>query len=232
MDTDGLHLSLDYLGSSGIVLNTEQKTSLQTSLLLLKNREKFRRVQFWGKIVGIQGEYFIAQGIGNDQLDDRKSHYSMDCRKWAQLPNLDDSARARALKVEGRFMGDASYEAEYIEPPVNNSDPNATGQTVVVREEERLSAVVDAINHDVALVPRGAYVKNPQEVVLQNKSFRGLSLAAASNFNSYFHFRPAEELHKKTLIQKASLDKAVDFLDCIENDIPKGLFQIHVETTV
>ena len=46
----------------------------------------------------------------------------------------------------------------------------------VVREEERLTAVVDAISHDVTIVPRGAYIKNPQEVVLQNKSFRGWSL--------------------------------------------------------
>lgn len=72
----------------------------------------------------------------------------------------------------------------------------------------------------------------------------GLSLAGASNLNSYLHFRPAEELDKKSLIQKvwqatvqvkqascivwymqASLDKAIDFLDCIEDDIPKG--QLH-----
>lgn len=75
MDAHGLHLNLDYLGSSGVILSTEQKASLQTSLLLLKNREKFHRVEMWGKITGIQGEYFVAQGIGNDQLSDRKCHY-------------------------------------------------------------------------------------------------------------------------------------------------------------
>ncbi|XP_062503078.1 radial spoke head protein 9 homolog [Corticium candelabrum] len=229
MDTDRLHLDLDYLGSSGVILSTEQKASLKNSLLLLKNREKFRRVELWGRIVGIQGEYFIAQGFGVEQLMEKKYHYSVDCRKWAQLPKLDDAARARALKVEGRFMGDAAYEAEYIEPPVNNSDPNASGQTVVVKEEERLVAVVEAISHDVAVVPRGTYAKDPDGIVIQNRSFRGLSLAAASNLSSYLHFRAAEELEKKTIIQKANLDKSIDFLDSIEHDIPKGCWSLQLE---
>ena len=75
MDTDRLHLDLDYLGSSGVILSTEQKASLKNSLLLLKNREKFRRVELWGRIVGIQGEYFIAQGFGVEQLMEKKYHY-------------------------------------------------------------------------------------------------------------------------------------------------------------
>lgn len=71
--------------------------------------------------------------------------YSTDCRKWAQLPKLDEAARARALKVEGRFMGDASYEAEYIEPPANSSDPHATGQTVVSRNRKSIESLLSRL---------------------------------------------------------------------------------------
>jgi len=30
------------------------------------------------------------------------------------------------------------------------------------------------------------------------------------------------KLHKKTLLEKADLDKAIDFMDVIEEDVPKG----------
>ena len=34
-------------------------------------------------------------------------------------------------------------------------------------------AVVEAISHDVAVVPRGTYAKDPDGIVIQNRSFRG-----------------------------------------------------------
>ncbi len=75
MDSDDLHLNIDYVGSSGIVISPEQKASLQTSLTILKNNQKFSRVYFWGKINGIKDDYFIAQGVGPDEFSDRKTLY-------------------------------------------------------------------------------------------------------------------------------------------------------------
>lgn len=39
---------------------------------------------------------------------------------------------------------------------------------------------------------------------------------------SYMHFREAVRLQKKTLLEKADLDKATDFMDVVEEDVPKG----------
>lgn len=75
MDFEGVFANLDYLGSSGIVLSVEQKASLQTSLVILKKEHKFCRVKFWGIIKGIQNDYFIVQGVGKDELKDRKALY-------------------------------------------------------------------------------------------------------------------------------------------------------------
>lgn len=36
------------------------------------------------------------------------------------------------------------------------------------------------------------------------------------------HFREPFRLQKKTLLEKADLDKAIDFMDVIEEDVPKG----------
>ncbi len=75
MDSESVFVNLDYLGSSGVVLSVEQKASLQSSLLLLKREHKFRRVKLWGVVRGIGNDYFIAQGVGKDELKDRKALY-------------------------------------------------------------------------------------------------------------------------------------------------------------
>ena len=75
MDFEGVFANLDYLGNSGVTLSVEQKASLQTSLVVLKKEQKFYRVKFWGIIKGIQNDYFIVQGVGKDELKDRKALY-------------------------------------------------------------------------------------------------------------------------------------------------------------
>lgn len=75
MDSETLYSNLDYLGSSGVVLSVEQKASLQSSLVTLRKDHKFKRVKLWGTIQGIQKEYFIVQGVGRNELLDRKALY-------------------------------------------------------------------------------------------------------------------------------------------------------------
>ena len=77
MEADTLHLDIDYVGSSGIILSTEQKAALQSSLVILKSNYKYKRVLFWGKIFGVKNDYFIVQGIGMDELKDRHSLYRL-----------------------------------------------------------------------------------------------------------------------------------------------------------
>lgn len=75
MDSNSLPHFLDVVASSGSVLNLEERTALQTSLVILKKNYKFQRVLFWGKILGLQQDYFVAQGRGEDEMRDRKSLY-------------------------------------------------------------------------------------------------------------------------------------------------------------
>ena len=75
MDSQDLHLSVDYVGSSGVMISPEQKAALQTSLCILQNNQKFSRVNMWGKILGVKDDYFIAQGIGKDELGEKKTLY-------------------------------------------------------------------------------------------------------------------------------------------------------------
>ena len=50
----------------------------------------------------------------------------------------------------------------------------------------------------------------------------GLSVTEAAKLCSFLHFREPEKLLQKTLLQRANMDKALDFLDPIDEDIPKG----------
>jgi len=53
-------------------------------------------------------------------------------------------------------------------------------------------------------------------------SFPGLTVSEAAKLCSYMHFREPKLLLEKTLLQKANLDKSIDFMDTLEEDIPKG----------
>lgn len=75
MNASELHLAVDHVGSSGIVLSPEQKAALQTSLCILQSNMKFSKVYFWGKILGVKDDYFIAQGIGQDESGEKKTLY-------------------------------------------------------------------------------------------------------------------------------------------------------------
>lgn len=77
MEAHDLHLSIDYVGNSGVVFSPEQKASLQTSLCILQSNYKFERVYFWGKILGIKDDYFIAQGIEKDEFEQKKTLYRL-----------------------------------------------------------------------------------------------------------------------------------------------------------
>jgi len=47
-------------------------------------------------------------------------------------------------------------------------------------------------------------------------------VADSGKLSSYFHFRDPVLFMKKSLLQKSELDKAIDFLDPIDTDVPRG----------
>lgn len=75
MDSGSLHYSLEHVAGSGYNLNIEQRAALQTSILIMKKNYKFQRVLFWGKILSLKEEYFIVQGRGEDEMQDKRNLY-------------------------------------------------------------------------------------------------------------------------------------------------------------
>jgi len=55
----------------------------------------------------------------------------------------------------------------------------------------------------------------------------GLSVSEAAKLCNYLHLRKAECLVKKSAFQRANYDKSLDFMDSLEDDIPRGILSLH-----
>ena len=75
IDSRKLLLDIENLSYAGIILSVEQKASLQTSLAIVKDQYKFNSVYFWGKIMGSKEDYFIATGVGKNEMKQRTFLY-------------------------------------------------------------------------------------------------------------------------------------------------------------
>eukprot|EP00163_Fabomonas_tropica_P016607 TRINITY_DN2971_c0_g1_i3.p2 TRINITY_DN2971_c0_g1~~TRINITY_DN2971_c0_g1_i3.p2 ORF type:complete len:205 (+),score=71.36 TRINITY_DN2971_c0_g1_i3:295-909(+) len=100
-----------------------------------------------------------------------------------------------------------------------------------ITEEVRLAALVNSIDDDTSVVPRGAALIDQADRVSMNSHFQGLSSKEAGNLSFYLHFRPPRVVPKKTLLEKSRLNMAIDFLDRIDEDVPAGSWSIQYDGT-
>lgn len=224
MDSNWLSYSLDLVAGNGYTLNTEHRAALQTSLVILKKNYKFNRVLFWGKILGMKGDYFIAMGKGEDEMKDKKHLYSLNCMDWHLLPPATESMVVEVSKAaKGCFMGDPSHQYEHVETRRRGEGDEEV--VVKVNEERRLAVTIHQIDEEVSVVPRGAFIKSPHGLVQTNRSFDGLSHSEAGKLDNFLHFTEPKNLKKKSTLEMAALD----FLDPLSDDIPKGSWSLQFE---
>ncbi|EDQ91947.1 uncharacterized protein MONBRDRAFT_23250 [Monosiga brevicollis MX1] len=229
MDLQQLSLGLDYVASNGIVLSTEKRVALQTSLVLLQHAEKLEHMTYWGKIQGLTADYYIAQGYNQDPFQ-RKNFMSLDCIKWAHVADVHPVLIASAQGLTTRFTGNPSHEytVASLRKEETKSD-NTVIVTTTLSEEKRLAAVIHLIDQAARVVPRGAYRKTPGDKIEKSHTFSGLSFQDAGKIDNYMHCREPETLKMKTNLQLAKLDPALDFLDSLADDIPKRCWSIQYQ---
>ena len=61
----------------------------------------------------------------------------------------------------------------YLYLPNIGKEEEVGGEVDLVKEEDRLAITIDNICQDVAVVPRGAYMRTPLGEVLVNRTFAG-----------------------------------------------------------
>ncbi|CAF0766842.1 unnamed protein product [Brachionus calyciflorus] len=231
IDSNRLLLDIENLAYSGIVLSVEQRAALQTSLSIVREQYKFNKIYFWGKILGTKEDYFIAVGVGRNEIKNRSFLYSHDCIRWKLLNPPVDEHFEKLKIVKGRFTGDPSHEFECKTYKVvgQGEEEHLEEDITLLKEEDRLAAVVRTIESEALVVPRSAYVLQPTGEVVRNRLFEGLSVNESAKFCNYFHFRDPIVLEKKSPLFRANLDKAIDFLDPIDEDQPNGCWSLQFE---
>ena len=100
---------------------------------------------------------------------------------------------------------------------------------VRVSEEKRLAYLVETLEFDVAVVPRGAYLKTATEVVTANPTFDGLPVPISTSLAMYCHFRPAVRLLTKSLLEREADDAHLDFMDTLDEDVPAGAWSVNYD---
>lgn len=231
VDSKKLLLDIENLAYAGIVLSVEQKASLQTSMAIAKEQYKFNTVYFWGKLLGTKEDYYIATGVGKNEMKQRTFLYSHDCIRWKLLNPASEEHFQRLHNCKGRFTGDPAHEFECktFKLVGEGEDEHLEEEVTILKEEDRLSAVLSKVEEEAHVVPRGSFIQQPTGEIVKNRLFEGLSVNEAAKFGNYFHFRDATVLAEKSPLFKANLDKAIDFLDPIDEDQPKGCWSLQFE---
>lgn len=220
------------LGPSGYTLSIEEKSALQVSMLAIQRKENLpNKLMFWGKIMGETNDYLIAYSLIPAYYFPVKRFYyctTANMSTLVQMPILSPEWKELSAAIKLPFRGEPSAlmieGAEEPEEPEVAEGEEPPPPVEVFREQHRLSYVVSQIDHDVAVVPRGAFIVDAAHKVTKNKFFEGLSYPAAGSLANYYHFRAPESARAAACLEKPGIVRPADFLDPVAEDAPAGVW--------
>merc|ERR1719313_288307 len=99
----------------------------------------------------------------------------------------------------------------------------------VLTEVDHLAQVVQEIDFDTAVVPKGAYSISEEHQVVPSVDFKGLPIMEATSLSSYLHFRPPISIAKLRALARDDVQFYSNFLDPLEEDLPIGCWAIRKE---
>lgn len=95
-------------------LSYETAAFLENSLIILQSENKFRNIFFWGRLNGIELDYYIAFGYMKDCLRGRRFFYSKNAYEWFLLPPPNPEYELACILAPEKFTGDPSIITEVI----------------------------------------------------------------------------------------------------------------------
>jgi len=226
---------------NGVCLSLEERIKLITMLDQLKSDIKCDEMQFWGKIIGAEKDYYISKALyykGSKNFPKKKYFFCSSNFIFSELPDVQPHHIDNFYKFNTYFIGNPDIILEKYDLDQNKHLDEVIGDTFKPKlkrknmtETDRLSFVVRTIDHDTSVVPVGAYKMLPINELRRNDLFEGLSSEDLDKKEKYVHFRPVESNEKK---DKIAMGKAVfdfDFLDCITDDPVKDSWSLHLDST-
>ncbi|KAI5745521.1 hypothetical protein M8J76_011725 [Diaphorina citri] len=215
MDVEYLLEYLDYTADIGVTLSTEQLSIVQNSLRILQDQ------------ASLNGLNWVL--IPNPVSQDNAYSLSQDCRvRFVGDPLL--FRDVEEVDTKGMFTigerGEGDVEAESIKemvPEIEQNENTERGDRSL-KEEDRLAAVVHAITVEAFVLPRRALFKVPDKIgsVVYNKYFQGLNDREATRLQNFVHYREPRNKWNTNLVQTSAANYSTDFLDSVDEDIPKN----------
>ena len=238
----GLEESMKEISSvNGVCLSLEERIKLIAILDQLKSDIKCDEMQFWGKIIGAEKDYYISKALyykGSQNFPKKKYFFCSSNFIFSELPDVQPHHIDNFYKFNTYFIGNPDIILEKYDLDQNKNLDEVIGDTFKPKlkkknmtETDRLSFVVRTIDHDTSVVPVGAYKMLPINELRRNDLFEGLGSEDLDKKEKYVHFRPVENKEKK---DKIAMGKAVfdfEFLDSITDDPIKDTWSLHLDST-
>ncbi|XP_029657817.1 radial spoke head protein 9 homolog [Octopus sinensis] len=182
MDSQTVLVDVEYLGTSGISLPPQIRAALQTSLPILKANNNFNKVEFWGKVEGLNADYYIAQGFRNDLMRNKTVFY----------------------------RSNPSYEYEVIDKVVGEDGDNEKVEEDRLRSLIKLVDDVAIVPRRAYLAtPDKTIVKNRSFEGKNEKSFfSGLTVPEAAQLSNYFYFSDPKEFNVEAVAQRGDYENS------------------------
>ena len=229
--------SLNYIALfNGLTLNLEERLKLEIALNDLQLSIKSEVTLFWGKIIGVDRDYYIAVALYFKEKQDFPKKTFFFCTShnftFTLLPDTKDYHIKIASESNTYFLGNPETILEYLDNSQDDDfNPNdfesiykkATKKKNFT-EADRLAYIVRNIEFDCSIIPVGSYKMLPIGEIRPNEVFRGLNEEEISSYSSYMHFRPPITEDKKELIKRGEAIMNFNFLDDISQDTKKSNF--------
>ncbi|PFH33167.1 putative Radial spoke head protein 9 [Besnoitia besnoiti] len=220
MEVRSLEYGLNATASQGVTLNLYEKASLDVALLKLKKKEQLTgELFFWGKLCGQEADYYLCYIIVDEGkvYPIKKFYYSTASFDFRELPKVSED-QAKQLDSAGKIII-TGVPSRVLD--ISNQE-EASKSRDALRESHALSHLISRIDYSTAAVPRGAFRLKLGNKIASAPEFNGLSFLEAQSLSSWVHFRPADNLETLRALASKDYQFHADFLETLENDIPKG----------
>ena len=186
-------------------------------LLNTSAETEFEELLFWGKLSGLNADYYIAVGLvfmGRYEFAEKRFYYATSNDfTFKAFPALNDQHKDHYDDIKTMLTGNPKLIHRKVEPektaesqeqeeqqkkvvkevdPLASSeeeDPNALIVPVDLKEIDRVQYIVRAIENDCHVIPQGAFKLTTTHEIARNEAFKGLPSVEAFNLSYYSHFR-------------------------------------------
>lgn len=186
--------------NQGVSLSHIESIRVECSLRLLQNSMKAEAMFFFGKILAIKKDYYLAFSTDRNLYIPSYFYCSQDCVNWFSITRVDDQLLNEAIHIPQPFSG--SLISEFQTP---------SGR--LVTEEQRIASVFECLFRNCFLFPRGYLVQTALDFVLQNPMWTGIPIKECSNLSNFRHWVLPEV--EKTPLERALSNPALDFTDAL-----------------